>query len=84
MEIAFAVGGATQFIEATVGEDGALHLLHGSPVSLKSGDKVMLSISPITVLDTVSAASLKGSVLRYDSPFQPATTPEEWEALREC
>lgn len=84
MEIAFAVGGATQFIEAIVGEDGTLHLLQGSPVSLKSGDKVMLSISPITALDTVSAASLKGSVLRYDAPFESSTAPEEWEALREC
>lgn len=26
--------------------------------------------------------SLKGSVLRYDSPFEPACSPEDWEALK--
>ncbi len=25
---------------------------------------------------------LKGSVLKYDDPFEPACPPEDWEALR--
>ncbi len=26
--------------------------------------------------------SMKGTVLRYDDPFAPATDPDEWEAMR--
>jgi uncharacterized protein with gpF-like domain len=25
---------------------------------------------------------LKGSVLRYDDPFEPAIPPEDWEVLK--
>jgi hypothetical protein len=25
---------------------------------------------------------LRGSVIRYDDPFEPAAPPEDWEALR--
>jgi hypothetical protein len=31
---------------------------------------------------TSTPEDLRGSVLRYDSPFEPAVPEEDWEALR--
>jgi hypothetical protein len=32
--------------------------------------------------DDASRYPLRGSVLRYDEPFEPAVPPEDWEANR--
>ena len=71
------------FAEATVGEDGSLHL-NPPAASLKVGERVLLTISPMRETRTDVQTLLRGSVLRYDDPFGPSAPLEEWEALREC
>lgn len=83
MEIALPVLRKTVFAEATVGEDGALHL-HSPTPTLKPGAKVLLTISLQSEAAEENAQPLLGTVLRYEDPFGPATSPEEWETLREC
>lgn len=84
MEIALPVNNKTVFAEATVGEDGALHL-HSPAPPLKPGAKVLLTISPQAEATVAkNPTPLRGTVIRYDDPFGPATTPDEWEALRDC
>ena len=83
MEIALPVNNKTVFAEATVGEDGALRLRSPAPF-LKPGAKVLLTISLQAEAIAENLTPLRGTVLRYDDPFGPATTPNEWEALRDC
>jgi hypothetical protein len=83
MEIALPVTSRTVFAEATVGEDGALHLHNPAP-TLKPGAKVLLTISPQVDTTGENSRPLLGTVTRYDDPFGPATSPEEWEALSGC
>jgi hypothetical protein len=83
MEIALPVTRKTGFAEATVGEDGALYLQNPSPI-LKPGAKVLLTISPQAETAEENAQSLLGTVLRYEDPFGPAASQDEWDALREC
>lgn len=59
--------------EATIGKDGELHLT-GLPFS--EGERVKIQISEITHIE--SSENLRGSVLRYDGPFDPATREEDW------
>lgn len=82
MDIALPIGMKTVFAEATVGEEGTLHLKDASQFFLKPGEKVTLTISPIAEASGENAKLLLGTVTRYDDPFGPATAPEEWEALR--
>ena len=82
MEIALPVGTKTMLAEAIVGEDGALHLKDTTRFSLKPGEKVVLTISPVGEVNSETAQPLLGTVTYYEDPFGPATTPEEWEALR--
>lgn len=81
MENALPVGGKTIFTEATVGEDGSLHLSDTTGFAFKPGEKVALTISPIAEGGGENF-SLLGTVTRYEDPFGPATEPEEWKALR--
>ncbi len=74
----------THFTEAVVGDDGSLRLLQNSATGFKAGDRVLLAILPFHKPNTNNATPLKGTVLRYDSPFEPATDSENWEALRGC
>ena len=83
MQIALPVANRTVFAEATVGEDGALHLDHPAP-TLKPGARVLLTISPQTEAVEENLRPLLGTVIRYDDPFGPAADPDDWEALREC
>ena len=83
MESAHPATFATVYAEATVGEDGALRLNRGSG-PLRPGDKVMVAITPMVVERTSTAASLRGSVLRYDDPFGSAVPPEQWDAVSAC
>ena len=81
MEIALPVTAKTVFAEATVAEDGSLHLEDPAP-ALKPGDKVLVTISPIAEATGKNLQPLLGTVTRYDDPFGPAAPPEDWEALR--
>ena len=83
MEIALPITSKTVFAEATVGEDGALHLHNPAP-TLKPGAKVLLTISPKAETAEENTPSLLGTVLRYEDPFGPPASPDEWDALREC
>ena len=83
MEFALSTNTKTVFAEATVGEDGALHLNNPAP-TLKPGAKVLLTISPQAEQTQENPTQLRGTVTRYDDPFGPATGPGEWEAMREC
>ena len=54
----------------------------GLRIRVTSRGKVIAELSPPSAEpDEVEAARalLKGSVLRYDDPFEPAIPPEEWE-----
>ena len=83
MEFSLPVNNKTVFAEATVGEDGALHLVSPAP-TLKPAAKVLLTISPQEEATAENSTPLLGTVIRYDDPFGPATIPDEWDALREC
>ena len=67
-------------IETALTENGKLSLQN---LPFKKGDKV-----EIIILDRSSSKTapnsypLKGTVLRYDNPFEPATSPEDWEVLQ--
>lgn len=79
MENALSDIAKTILAEATVAEDGSLHLTDPT-LTFKPGEKVLLAISPIAD----GKESLRGSVIRYDDPFGPPTPPEDWEALQGC
>jgi hypothetical protein len=83
MEIPLPFNKKTVFAEATVGEDGSLHLRSPAP-TLKPGLKVVLAISAQAEAKAEDPTPLVGTVIRYDDPFGPATNPKEWEAQREC
>lgn len=83
MEIAPSVHTKTVYVEATIGEDGALHLRNPDP-SLKPDATVLLTISPQTEASQVNATPLLGSVIRYDDPYGSATDVDDWEALPGC
>jgi prevent-host-death family protein len=38
--------------------------------------------APMTEERAIARKRLRGSVVRYDRPLEPATTPEEWTANR--
>lgn len=82
MDIALPIGIKTVFAEATVGEDGTLHLKDTSQLSLKPGEKVALMISPIAEANGENPKPLQGTVLRYDDPFGPATELAENTSLK--
>lgn len=54
----------------------------GQRIRVTVRGKVIAELSPPTcTVDeaTRARAGLKGSVRRYERPFEPATTPQEWE-----
>jgi len=83
MEIARPVTSRTVFAEATVGEDGTLHLHNPAP-ALKPDAKVLLTISPQAEATEENSRPLLGTVTHFDDPFGPATAPDEWEAMHGC
>ncbi len=57
----------------------------GEDISLTSRGKVVARLLP--PLDERQSAqeqlaALRGTVLKYDDPFEPAVAPEEWEVLK--
>jgi hypothetical protein len=67
-------------IETSLTENGKLSLKN---LPFKKGDEVEIIILDRSSSKTISDAdSLTGTVLRYDEPFEPATSVEDWEALK--
>ncbi|MBF2075185.1 MAG: hypothetical protein IGS50_15695 [Synechococcales cyanobacterium C42_A2020_086] len=70
-------------LAATLIEDGTL-ILKGLP--FHAGDTVEIIILEQPKTDTQPQTSpsdypLQGTVLRYDEPFKPAVSTEDWEAI---
>jgi len=57
----------------------------GEHILVTSRGVVIAELSPPAVPEEEAAAArarLKGSVIRYDTPFEPILDPTEWEANR--
>jgi len=57
----------------------------GEHILVTSRGEVIAEISPPAVPKDEAAAArarLKGSVVRYDAPFEPVLDPAEWKANR--
>jgi hypothetical protein len=67
--------------KAVVGDQGTVTV---TALPLSPGDVVDVHVikldSPSSMEDV--RQRLRGSVVRYDDPFEPAVPPEEWDALR--
>lgn len=67
-------------IETALTENGKLSLQN---LPFKKGDEVEIIILERSSSKTISNFhSLKGTVIRYDDPFEPATSTEDWEVLQ--
>ena len=58
---------------------------HGERVRITSRGKVIAELAPpaASKKDAEAArARLRGSVVRYDRPFEPVIDPKEWDANR--
>jgi hypothetical protein len=66
---------------AVAGDQGTLTLT-GLP--LREGDVVEVIVIKDEASSTMQEVRqrLRGTVLQYDGPFEPAVPPEEWDALR--
>jgi len=66
----------------TLTEDGKL-LLNELPFHAGETVEVIIleqSIGQNSSQDSSSEFPLQGSVIRYDDPFEPAVSPQEWDA----
>lgn len=57
----------------------------GERIRVTSRGKVIAEIAPPAALPDKTAAArarLRGSLLRYDHPFEPVISPDEWEMNR--
>lgn len=54
----------------------------GEPLIVTNHGKPSLEIRRVETPKQDPLEALKGTVLRYDRPFDPAIDPEEWEALK--
>jgi hypothetical protein len=67
-------------IETSLTENGKLSLKN---LPFKKGDEVEIIILDRSSSKTISDGDLlRGTVIRYDEPFEPATSVEDWEALK--
>ncbi len=67
-------------IETAFTEDGKLSLQN---LPFKKGDEVEIIIVERNLSKTASISHpLRGTVIRYDDPFEPATSVEDWEVLQ--
>lgn len=71
-------------VETVLTEDGTLLL---KELPFQAGDEVEIIILERPKTSSPSSPdrsprSLQGSILRYDDPFEPALSPDEWEVLR--
>jgi hypothetical protein len=75
-------------VETVLTEDGTL-LLQGLPFQAGDTVEVIVLERPSCQQGETSTLSpgsdqypLRGTVIRYDDPFEPAVPVEDWEALR--
>ena len=75
-------------VEAVLAEDGTL-VLQGLPFQTGAAVEVIIlerSSYQQSETSTLSPDSnqypLRGTVIRYDDPFEPAVPVEDWEALK--
>jgi hypothetical protein len=67
-------------IETAFTENGKLSLQN---LPFKQGDEVEIIILKCSSPQTISDFHpLRGTVIRYDDPFEPATSAEDWEVLQ--
>ena len=67
-------------IETALTENGKLSLQN---LPFKKGDEVEIIILDRSSSKTVSNSyPLRGTVIRYDDPFEPATAAEDWDVLQ--
>ena len=62
-----------------------LYLPQLRPLVGKDVEIIVLAVEGLTTValrEDVERNPLAGSVLRYDDPFEPAASPDEWEANR--
>ena len=67
----------THRIETALRENGKLSLKN---LPFKKGDEVEVVIVE-KKQKKVKAGSLKGTVIKYEKPFESATSDEDWEVL---
>jgi hypothetical protein len=67
-------------IETALTENGKLSLQN---LPFKKGDEVeIIILDRSSSKTTTDSYPLRGTVLRYDDPFEPATSAEDWDALQ--
>ncbi len=67
-------------IEATIQPNGRVVL---NDLPFEEGEQVEIIVLETNGKQTEPKSNpLKGSVLRYDDPFEPATPIEDWDVLR--
>ena len=55
----------------------------GESVTITKRGKPVAEVKPVKAAERRSIiGAMKGSVLKYDRPFEPACDPEEWNAVR--
>ena len=55
----------------------------GQPIVVTRHGKPVARLTPAAEEKRPSIiGSMRGTVLRYDDPFEPAIAPEEWDAMR--
>jgi hypothetical protein len=66
--------------DATVQPDGSVVL---SNLPFAAGDKVHVVVTPTaSPANIVAWESLRGTLLKYDAPFEPAAPLDNWESLQ--
>lgn len=65
-------------IEATVQPNGRVIL---NDLPFEEGKQVEIIVLETNSATEAGANPLKGSVLRYDDPFEPAAPSDDWEVL---
>jgi prevent-host-death family protein len=54
----------------------------GTPITITKRGKVVATLNPAGDADEKPWLQLRGTILRYDDPFEPAVDPSEWKALQ--
>ena len=56
----------------------------GEPVTITNRGRPVAVLSPVRpeLAERSIVGAMKGSVLAYDDPFQPAAEPSDWNAVR--
>ena len=58
---------------------------NGQPVTITSRGRPVAVLSPVPAADEPPSpfiGMMRGTVLKYEDPFEPAASPSDWSALR--